>query len=249
MVRSRQEPAHGDLETFVFRPDTVRSRDAALLEHHHGGRLRVPAELFLLRTEREPGGAVLHQKAGDSVGTALPGSGHHQVDIGEATARDERLGAVEHVVILLAHRAGLQARRIGAGVRLGQAIAAELRHAAEVGKKAPSQLRPAIGIDHPRHHVVDRDEGRGRGTALRQFLEDERGIEPRQRRAAVVGAHIDAAEAERRRVPQRIRREELVLVPLAGKGHHLVAREGAGGILNGALLFGEVEVHISSPRA
>ena len=114
------------------------------------------------------------------------------------------------------------------------------------GQKALAQLGGAVSVDHPRHHVVDGDVGGGRGAALRQFLEDERGIEPRQRRAADVGAHVDAAEAERGGPAKRLDREDLVLVPLAGKRHHLVAREGAGGVLDGALFLGEVEVHAAT---
>ncbi len=146
-------------------------------------------------------------------------------------------------MLAVAHRARLQAGGVRAGIRLGQAIAAEPRHAAEVRQKALAQLSRAECIDHPCHHVVDGDVGRGRRAALRQLLEDQNRIEPRERRAAVVGAHIDAAEAERSRRAQRIRGEDLFLVPLAGKRHHLVAREGARRVLDGALLFAEVEVH------
>ena len=42
---------------------------------------------------------------------------------------------------------------------------------------------------------------------------------------------------------QGVRREHFLLVPLAGQRHHLVMREGAGGVLDGALLLGELEIH------
>ena len=64
-----------------------------------------------------------------------------------------------------------------------------------------------------------------------------------QRRAADVFLDVDAAEAERRRLAQRLDREDLVLVPVARMRHHLVAGELPRGGLEGALFFGEVEIH------
>ena len=78
---------------------------------------------------------------------------------------------------------------------------------------------------------------------MRQLLEDERGVEPGQRRAADVFLDVNAAEAERRRLAQRLDRKGLVLVPVARMRHHLVAGELPRGRLEGALFFGEGEVH------
>src|SRR6266545_1869464 len=83
------------------------------------------------------------------------GTRHHDIDIGTPPSRNKRLGAVEHVVILLALCAGLQACSIRAGVGLSQAVAAKRLHAAQIGKKASPQLARAVSIDHPRHHIVD----------------------------------------------------------------------------------------------
>src|SRR5262249_30334785 len=47
------ERAHGDLEALPLGADAVGGRDAARFEYHHGGRLRVPAEFFLLCAEGE----------------------------------------------------------------------------------------------------------------------------------------------------------------------------------------------------
>ena len=43
-------------------------------------------------------------------------------------------------------------------------------------------------VDHPNDHVVDRDIGGGRGTALRRALRDHHSVQPRERGAADVGA-------------------------------------------------------------
>ena len=90
---------------------------------------------------------------------------------------------------------------------------------------------------------MDRDIGGGGGTALRQLLENQRSVEPRERRAAEVSGYVDASEAERRGLAQRVLRKHFVFIPLAGQRHHLVTREGARGVLNGPLLLGEVEIH------
>ena len=135
-------------------------------------------------------------------GPALAGAHHADIDVGDAAARDEGLGAVEHVMIAVAARARLQARGVRARVRLGQAIAREMLHGAELRQEALALRLAAERVDHPGRHVVDRDIGGGRGAALRQFLEDDRGVEPRQRRAADIVLHVDAAEAERRRLAQ-----------------------------------------------
>src|SRR3546814_16028190 len=50
--------------------------------------------------------------------------------------------------------------------RLGQAIACDLFHAHEVGQEARLDLGAAKAVDHPRRHIVDRDIGAGRGSAL-----------------------------------------------------------------------------------
>src|SRR5438067_2051805 len=72
------------------------------------------------------------------------------------------------------------------------------------------------------------------------------GFEPRKRGAAHVGCHVNAAEAERRRLPQRVDGEDLVFIPLARERQHLLAREGASGILDRPLFLGEFEVHAAT---
>ena len=173
----------------------------------------LPAELLFVGAEAQAGRALLDHEAGNALRTALPGPRHHHVDVGHAAAGDESLGAVEHVVVAVAPGARRETGGIRARARLGEAVAREALHAAERRQKTPAQRIGAEGIDHPGRHVVDRYIGRGRGAALRQFLKDDGGIEPRQAGAAHVLAHIEAAEAERRRLAQRFGGKSLVLVP------------------------------------
>ena len=132
-------------------------------------------------------------------GPALAGAHHADVDVGDAAARDEGLGAVEHVVVAVARRARLQAR--GVRARSPARSGNSSRNAPWCRASAGSGARCAVAaerVDHPGRHVVDRDVGRGRGAALRQLLEDDGGVEPRQRRAADI---VLARRCRRSRAP------------------------------------------------
>ena len=61
------------------------------------------------------------------------------------------------------------------------------------------------------------------GQPVRQRLEDQRRVEPRQPRAADVLPDIDAAEAEAGRLAQHVDREMLLLVPAHGMRRELVS--------------------------
>src|SRR5262249_23238829 len=148
-----------------------------------------------------------------------------------------------HISVAVAHGARLQACGVRSRVGLGQAVAREMLHGAEPGQKFLPLRLARKSVDHPRRHVVDRDIGGGRGTALRELLEDERRIEPRQRRAADVVLYIDAAEAERRGRAQRFDRKSRILIPVARMRHHFAACELTRGVLYRALLFGKLKVH------
>src|SRR5205085_5248378 len=143
------ERAHGDLEAVALGADAVGERDAASFEYDHGSRLRVPAELLFLRPEAQSGRAAFDDKARNAVRPSFAGARHDQIKIGAAAAGNERLGAVEQKVIVPALRADLQTCGIRARVRLSEAVAGELRHAAEIGKKPSPQLPRAVSIDHP----------------------------------------------------------------------------------------------------
>ena len=90
---------------------------------------------------------------------------------------------------------------------------------------------------------MDRHIASSRGTALRQLFEDQHRIESRERGAADVAGHVDAAEAEFGGFSQRVDGEDLILIPLTSKWHHRRSRESASGVLHRALLLAEFEVH------
>src|SRR5665213_645737 len=237
------EPHHRDLEAHAFAAQQIGSMHAAILEDHHGGRLAVPAELLLLLAEGQALAALLDQDAGNAVRPLAAGARHHGIDVAGAAARDERLGAVEDEMIALAPGAGLERRGVGAGARLGQAIAREMRHGQKLGQEFPALRLVAEAVDHPRHHVVDREIGRGRRTGGRQLLEDQRRLEPSHAGAAGGFVHIDARESERRRLAQRLDREDAFLVPLGGMRQEFRCGEVARGFTDGPVFLGKLEIH------
>ena len=93
---------------------------------------------------------------------------------------------------------------------------------------------------------MDREIGGGRGAGGRQFLEDQRGVEPAETAAAELVLHIDPGKTERRGLAQRLDRKLLALVPTGRMGQPFIAGEVARGLLKRPLLVGEGEIHGSN---
>jgi hypothetical protein len=85
---------------------------------------------------------------------------------------------------------------------------------------------------------VDRDERGGRDVAVGELLEDDRGVEPAQRRAAHILADIEPREPKLGGLPQHVDREMLLLVPAGRMRGELGGGEGAGGVFDGPLVVG-----------
>ena len=85
------EAGHRDLEAVTLVADQVFRRHAAVLEIHHRGRLRFPAELLLLRAIGESRRALLDHDRADAAALLLTRAHHADVQIVVARARDELL--------------------------------------------------------------------------------------------------------------------------------------------------------------
>ena len=92
---------------------------------------------------------------------------------------------------------------------------------------------------------MDRDERRNGRTSGCECLEDQCGIETRQRRTADIVANIDAADAERRRFPHHVDGEKLFLVPFQRKGRDFLSSEFASHVANRYLILSECELHVA----
>ena len=160
-------------------------------------------------------------------GPAAAGSRHHDIKVAGAGPGNELLLTVEDIRVAVTDGASRQRRGVRSGRRLGQAIARQKFHGAELRQPGLALGVGPVGVDHPRRHVVDRHVGGdGRATG-RQGLKDQRGIEPRQRRSAHVGGDIDPAHAEFRGLAHFGHGKIFCLVPGDGFGCEHIGGEGA----------------------
>src|SRR5690348_8368865 len=136
-----------------------------------------------------------------------------------------------------------KARGVGSRAGLRQAIAREMLHRAKLRQEFLPDFGTAESVDHPGRHVVDRDIGRRGGAPLREFLEDQSGVETAQSRPAHIFLHVNTAEAHPRCLAQRLHRENFAFVPGARVRHHFVVGEGPGGRLEGKLFFRKLKIH------
>jgi hypothetical protein len=103
-------------------------------------------------------------------------------------------------------------------------------------------LVAAEAVDHPRGHVVDRDECAGRGAAVGHRFHDQRGLEPAEADAAAFFRHVDRAEAELRCLADRVPGEDVLFVPFSRERHDGVRGELARHLLDLELVFGQLEL-------
>ena len=151
------------------------------------------------------------------------------VNVGDATVGDPRLGAVEHplVVGLVVHRAGAQRRHVGAGVGLAHAERAEL-----------DVIGRAVALRHPLEDLLGRagggDAGAGQGRA--EDRQTDAGVAPEQLLGGDrqhqpggleerVGHEVEGVQADLGRLLDDRPRELLPLVPLVGDGANDVLGE------------------------
>ena len=102
-----------DLVPFTFLPDAVFDRYFAVAEGELDASGAVDAQLFFFLADLEARRAALDDQSGDAL-LALGRVGVHKDDcgVGDATAGDPGLGAIDDVAVSSAQRAGLQCRGV-----------------------------------------------------------------------------------------------------------------------------------------
>ena len=162
---------------------------------------------------RQAGCVGRDQEAGDPV-AALAGAGHHLVEVGVAAVRGPRLGAVDHPLVAVAPGGGAHRGRVGAGVRLGEAVGAEQLAAEHVGQPALPLLLGAAGgqavAGQRVHRDADADAGPDGADLLEHLEVDLVGLRRRRRTprgragpAARPGRACGRCRAGRSRRPRR----------------------------------------------
>ena len=236
------EPHHREAKAVAFGAHAVSDRHLHIIENHLCGRRGIPAELAFLRTEAEARHVLFDDKARHAFRPGLSGADHRHIDVVDARAADELLGAVDDIMVALKACAGLERGGVRARPRLGQAIGCDLVHADELRKVAILDFRPAETVDHPGRHIVDRDERRGRGASIGHCLHDQRRLQPAKADPAARLGYIDRAEAERARRLPHIHRIMVFFIPLRRMRRDGIGGELARHVLDRALVVGEVEL-------
>ncbi len=167
---------------------------------------------------------------------------HHE-DVGDRRVGNPHLGAGQPVTIRHLLGAGLHAAGIGAGVRLGQAKAADPFAGRELGQIFLALVLVAIGIDRVHHQ-----------RGLHRIHRAIAGIDPLDlARHEAIGdvARIGAAiffrqgntdQAKFAHLMEDVAVDLLLQIGLANARQQLVLRIGARGVADHALVFGELLV-------
>ena len=196
LSRPPSKSCHGDLETFSFLAEPVSHRHPHVLKNHCPGRLRVPAHFALVGAERNSRRVARNNESGNARWARAAGARHHHIEIAGSGTGDKLFLTIEDIKVAIACRTRHKRRSIRAGAWLGEAIARQKLHGAELRQPLASLRRRAEGVDHPGGHVVDRHIGGDRRTACRQRLEDQSRVEPGQPGTADIGSHVNSAHSQ-----------------------------------------------------
>ncbi len=150
-----QQPVGGD-------PDVVEV-------HRRRGRAG-QAHLLLGRVGGEAGRIRGDEEAGDPV-ALVRRPRHHLVEVGEPAVRGPRLRPLDDPLVAVAAGGGAHRRRVGAGVRLGEAVGAEELAAEHVGQPRLLLLLGPAGHEPEARERMDRDAHADRGPHRADLLE------------------------------------------------------------------------------
>ena len=131
------EVAHDAVEATVLRTDQIFRRHPAILKKQLRGIGGPPAHLLQLAAHGKAWRTFLDQQQADATIALVTGTHRHRVIVRAHTAGDESLGAVDHIVVAIAHRTGAQVGHIGPTIGFGN-----------------GQGRDLLPTDHLRHHLL-----------------------------------------------------------------------------------------------
>ena len=141
----------------------------------------------------------------------------HRVVLGLPGVGDPALHAVEHPVVAVPDRPGLHARRVGAGVGLGQAVREAALPARELGEVLLLQLLASRRSDRERAELVHGRDQRGAHADAGHLLDHDHGRQCVGARAAVLLRHVQRVEVRSEQRLGRLLGEASLLVHLGGE--------------------------------
>ena len=206
-----------------------------------GGR-GVPAQLFLRRAKTEARRVLVDDQTSDALGLLFACADHDDIDVVVTSTRDELLRAVQHIMIAIKPRAGFERRRVRTATGLRQAIAGDFIHRDQIRQIACLQLGIAKAINHPCSHIVNGNEGAGRGAAIGHRLHDQRGFQATKASAARFFGHVNGTKAKLSSGLPHIYRIMRLFVPFCRKRRDRISGEFTRHILDGDLIVGEFKL-------
>ncbi|MCY1531410.1 hypothetical protein D9M68_666340 [compost metagenome] len=168
----------------------------------------------------------------------------HQV--GVLDTRDPHLLAVDHVLVALAHGAGLDLGGVGAGGRLGHAHRLQAQVTGGQGRQVLALLLLAAVTQQGEHVVQLAVHGAGVAAATVDFLEDHRSLGQAQTRTAVLDRNHRRQPAGLGHGGDELIREALLFVDLAPVFGRELRAEGTDAFADGIHFFA-VRVHSAVP--
>ncbi len=169
--------------------------------------------------------------------------------VGMPGVRDPRLGAVDDVVVAVPPRDCRDALEVAARLRLGERDAGTPLAGGEIREPSRTLI---YSSELPQQHRGERMRAEDSGHAhprFRNLLEDDRIGDRVDGDAAVLLGHEHPEQAHRLHLVDDLFWVAAGQLPLARNRADALAREVAHQVAERGLLFGELEVHRSSPSA
>ncbi len=226
--------------------EQVLHRHLDVREGQFGGVRAAQTDLLELAADRVAGGGGVHAEDGEPgpavVRVVRRGAADHQDEVGEHTAGDEGLGAVEDVVgaVLGESGGGGDAGEVGAGARLGHRDRGHDVAGDEAGQPAGLLLLVGVLQQIGQHQAGVHARGPEADAGPRGLLGHHRLVlEAALARAAVLLRHLDAVDAERAQRAVEVARRMARRLPVLVHGDDLVGDEVADGLAEGLVVLGE----------
>ncbi len=144
------------LEGCPLLPQQVLDRHPHVGERQFDGVLHLQADLRQIAALLEARHAVLDDQQAEPpppVGLASRGSRHHDHQVGERTPADERLRAVEHIVLAVPDRGRAHAGQVRTSARFGHPDRREQVAAHQAREPAPTLRLVGVVQEIRNHHV------------------------------------------------------------------------------------------------
>jgi hypothetical protein len=214
--------------SYALLAEPVLGRHADVVERERRRVGRALAHLLEVLLDHDPGRAHLDdERRHPAAAGGRIGLGEDDRPLGVARVRDERLRAVEDVVVAVAHRGGAQRGDVGARPRLRERERAEDRLFDQRRQPAGLLLGRAEEQDGARAEPVGGDGRADPGAAPVELFADEQAVEGAEAGAAVLLGHVEVHQAERVRLGYELRRVALLHVVLRLVRPDLAFRKGA----------------------